>query len=256
MTADRWMSSLSCSSENCRSPGTSAAIIVAGHHRPGEEIHRLEEAGIGAMGGIENHSEAIEFLQQLHATASERSVVARAHGIMAFAIVGQADGAEPVVPPLLGLRRGNDRVSPFHGEDDSDRQFGICITSVIRPSRPVGLQLLPIFDEVQLLPLCKQAVIAQLAAGDGTRDLLRGDVEIDFADRLRLRFGTAEQGAAANGGAAAAHFGESHGSVPTGIVVGHSGLDGTQRGDGLSEVPIPGEGIPGKIEMGIDDEPH
>ena len=195
------------------------------------------------MGQIQDHPARFHGPQQRFAEFGQAALGAGAVGVGADAVVGETDHAQAVLPPGLDLLGPDDRVSPLHGEDES-QWFG---AASLLPGAGVLIEGSGVADDADFPLAFEHAVVGELALGAGVGDLLTG----------RTGRGTAGTGGARDDGDHGdEQFGPAHlregGGVASPALLGHAGLGPADLGHAQIQVAVPLQGVHGQVEVGVD----
>ena len=99
-----------------------AAVGMARPDRAGVMIHRIPEALVTQMGGIQDQPQPLHLPQQFPAPGRQGALVIGPAAVDTRPVMGEADGPQPVGEGPLQVMRGDNGVSPFQAEDVSDGQ--------------------------------------------------------------------------------------------------------------------------------------
>lgn len=87
--------------------GEGAAVVVAGPDVAREPFEGVPEAFVAEVSGVQDDAKAFHFLEEVAASGVEGAGVVGAIGVAARAVVGGADGAQPVTVSPFEMLEGD-----------------------------------------------------------------------------------------------------------------------------------------------------
>ena len=175
------------------------------------------------MGDIENHAKPLELREEFDPHFAERPGHAGAICIMRSTVMSRADGTKTRIPPVLGLLGPDNRVGPFHAQNDAEWQMirsRLC-------KFPMVVKVAPRAEDADMALLFEQSVIRELGVSRRVGERLGRVIEISaLVAGLEFLIGSAtgEKRGDANPNACFAKFRERDGVSAAGPHVGHAGF--------------------------------
>ena len=111
---------------------------MTGPDRTIENIQRLPEATVGEMRHIQDHAQAIHFLDQFPSALRQPADLIMAQGVAAHTIVSWSHGAQPLFPVFFKIAHGPDGVRAFQAQHIADGF--IVVRLAIAPQRHSRIQ--------------------------------------------------------------------------------------------------------------------
>ena len=164
-----------------------AAVLMAGEQRSAEDIQLFAYRRVGRVGYVQDHAELVHLLEQRLCGWKEAAVGAcgGAVRVCAETVVGQADDAQAVLPPLVDLLGPHDRVRALHADHEADRHPGVV--GGIRPGLHVGRKRLARIQDRGFALGLQQPIVRKLTHGAGIGQVLSAVFAVGMARPLDTR---------------------------------------------------------------------
>ena len=226
-----------------------AAILMAGEQRTGVAVERLVEGAVGQVGDVQDQPGLLERGQQRPTGRGHAAVGAGAAGVTAQPVVHEAGHAQAGVVPALDVFRRDDRIAALHRQHDAHPLLAAGTPALgVRAHVACGGQ------QGHLAGFRQRTVPRELAGGRRGRRGRGGVVEQVAVDGGLPYRRARDQRGQAQTHAAGAHLRQGNGGQSAPGVIAEPLLAAVQFRQRQGQVALVAEGIPGEIEVAVDDQ--